>query len=85
MLYKHLEKHFDDEPWGWYTWVIFAIVYVYENIRYRKSFQITCDHCKKGKLKVIQGNYPYTINHFQCPKCDSTYNISSEMRVCRNR
>ena len=34
MLYGYLKKHFDDEPWAWYTYVIFAVVYWYEEVRY---------------------------------------------------
>jgi len=35
---------------------------------------LTCPYCKKGKLIHIPEVFPYTIDHLQCDKCDSTYN-----------
>lgn len=32
-----------------------------------------CEFCSKGNLVVVEGRYPYTVRHLQCPLCDSTY------------
>jgi transcription elongation factor Elf1 len=34
-----------------------------------------CPHCKNKKLQYCYKNEPYTLEHLQCPECDSTYNI----------
>lgn len=36
---------------------------------------MVCPYCKEAKLKVIDADPPWTIEHYQCPKCDSTFNI----------
>ena len=43
-----------------------------------------CPHCKKGKLIHIPEVFPYTIDHLQCDKCDSTYNYGDkdETKIC---
>jgi transposase-like protein len=37
-----------------------------------------CPHCKKAELCQIMGDEPWTIDHLQCPECDSTYNTRKE-------
>lgn len=37
-----------------------------------------CPHCGKGTLIPIKGDEPFTIDHFQCDECDSTYNTEEE-------
>lgn len=32
-----------------------------------------CPHCKEGKLEIIKGCEPYSIDHLMCDRCDSTY------------
>mgnify|MGYP006935325936 CR=1 FL=1 len=34
---------------------------------------VQCGFCGVGTLKLIGGDPPYTPDHWQCPKCDSTY------------
>ena len=34
-----------------------------------------CNHCNEGVLNYVNGYEPYTIDHLQCPVCDSTYNL----------
>jgi len=34
-----------------------------------------CPHCEEGVLELVNGVYPYTLDHFQCTKCDSTYSL----------
>ena len=34
-----------------------------------------CTHCGDGVLEFVNGYQPYTIDHLQCPTCDSTYNL----------
>jgi len=34
-----------------------------------------CPHCVEDNLQLAFGVEPYTINHLQCPTCDSTYNL----------
>jgi transposase-like protein len=34
-----------------------------------------CPHCKKGILEKVLGDEPYTEDHYQCNKCDSTFNL----------
>jgi len=33
-----------------------------------------CPHCKEADLEEVKGDIPWTIDHLQCPNCDSTYN-----------
>lgn len=35
-----------------------------------------CPHCKRDSLELVEENEPYTIEHLQCPVCDSTYPIA---------
>lgn len=37
-----------------------------------------CAFCKEGELEEIKGDAPYTIDHLQCPRCDSTFNKEAE-------
>jgi hypothetical protein len=37
-----------------------------------------CPYCKNAKLAEIKGDPPYTVDHLQCPRCDSTFNKESE-------
>lgn len=37
--------------------------------------QRKCTHCEDGILEFVNGCQPYTIDHLQCPTCDSTYNL----------
>jgi transposase-like protein len=39
-----------------------------------------CTYCEKGYLVQIEANTPYTINHWQCTECDSTFNTLREAR-----
>ena len=41
------------------------------------SNKLGCPHCKKGILEVVSENEPYSPEHYQCSKCDSTYPIDS--------
>ena len=33
-----------------------------------------CPHCNDDRLTIISANEPWHDEHYQCPKCDSTYN-----------
>ena len=33
----------------------------------------SCPHCHKAILQTVAGDPPWSIEHWQCPKCDSTY------------
>ena len=35
----------------------------------------TCPYCFNNNLDLVEGREPYTIDHLQCPTCDSTYNL----------
>lgn len=37
-----------------------------------------CPYCNEGKLKYIPENEPWNMEHLQCEKCDSTYNLLEE-------
>ena len=37
---------------------------------------MTCLYCERGALVIIGEVYPYSIEHLQCPLCDSTYTLS---------
>ena len=37
-----------------------------------------CPYCNEGKLKCIPENEPWNMEHLQCGKCDSTYNLFEE-------
>lgn len=39
-----------------------------------KILLMNCPHCEKGFLETVKANPPYTVEHYQCNKCDSTYN-----------
>jgi len=39
-----------------------------------------CPHCNEGKLELVNGNYPYNIDHLQCNICDSTFNLFDRRR-----
>lgn len=46
------------------------------------KFEDVCD----GNLELVLENYPWTIDHYQCNKCDSTYNIYEiEERIIKER
>ena len=32
-----------------------------------------CSHCGKAEVEFIQASFDFTIDHWQCPICDSTY------------
>ncbi len=34
-----------------------------------------CPHCKEGELEYISGVEPWSTEHYQCNRCDSTYCI----------
>jgi hypothetical protein len=34
-----------------------------------------CPFCKKAKVVLVEEYFPWTTDHLQCPKCDSTYNL----------
>ena len=34
-----------------------------------------CPHCKDATLDLVKEDFPYNIDHLQCPNCDSTYNL----------
>jgi len=38
-----------------------------------------CPFCKKGKLRLCRGYFPYCEDHLICPLCDSTYNLGEEI------
>lgn len=40
-----------------------------------------CPHCDAGELEIVVGVHPYTLTHYQCNQCDSTYNME-EMMEC---
>ena len=40
-----------------------------------------CDFCGVGELKFVEANPPYTIAHFQCAVCDSTYGVEYDLEV----
>jgi len=33
-----------------------------------------CNFCKEEDVVYVRSCFPYTTEHWQCPKCDSTYN-----------
>ena len=35
--------------------------------------EIICPHCKEGRLGLVKGSEPHTIDNFMCSDCDSTY------------
>ena len=37
---------------------------------------MTCSHCNKGIVEVVQEYFPWNERHWACPKCFSTYAIS---------
>jgi hypothetical protein len=34
---------------------------------------LLCPHCKQADVEIVKGDAPWTIDHWQCPSCDSTY------------
>ena len=36
--------------------------------------KIKCEHCREGVLEQVKGDAPWSVDHLQCPLCDSTYN-----------
>lgn len=32
-----------------------------------------CSHCKEGTLELITGVDPWSVDHWMCDECDSTY------------
>lgn len=37
--------------------------------------EILCPHCKNQNLVTVPANEPWSDQHYQCPDCDSTYNL----------
>lgn len=40
-----------------------------------------CDFCEVGELELVDADPPRTLAHFQCPVCDSTYNVEYDLEV----
>ncbi len=40
-----------------------------------------CDKCQVG-LEFVRGNEPWDTDHYQCPRCDGTYNIFEFCELC---
>lgn len=34
-----------------------------------------CDFCEVGELELVEADPPWTVEHYICPVCDSTYNV----------
>lgn len=43
-----------------------------------------CPHCKQGNLVSICGVFPYSLDHLQCEKCDSTYQCFQKIEEDNN-
>lgn len=39
-----------------------------------------CTHCKKAEVELVEGDEPWSVCHWQCPHCDSTYPICPSNR-----
>ncbi len=37
-----------------------------------------CSFCKLGTLKIIPADEPYSLEHLECPECDSTFNLDND-------
>ena len=37
---------------------------------------MTCPYCKKSELIYVPQDLPYYEEHYICPNCDSTYDVS---------
>jgi hypothetical protein len=38
-----------------------------------------CEHCNTGELKLVAADPPWTVEHFICPVCDSTYAVEYDL------
>ena len=38
-----------------------------------------CSFCLIGELKLIAADGVWTVEHFQCPVCDSTYGVEVDI------
>ena len=38
-----------------------------------------CPDCNKGVIEIVEEDFPYSVKHFQCSICCSTYNIDDWM------
>ena len=41
-----------------------------------------CSYCGKEGIYLIKEDKPYTVDHFQCTECDSTFTIQ-EVKKCQ--
>jgi transposase-like protein len=40
-----------------------------------------CTFCNLSELKLVGADPPWTVTHFICPTCDSTYNVEFDIEV----
>ena len=40
-----------------------------------------CDFCGYGELNFVEECLPYSVEHFICPVCDSTYAVEYEYEI----
>jgi Zn finger protein HypA/HybF involved in hydrogenase expression len=69
---KKIRKHRLVEP----EYNEFEIIEAIYKGRIREGkVKILCEHCNSDVLVLINGVEPYSVDHLQCPTCDSTYNL----------
>jgi len=73
---KRLRKHKLVEP-EYNEFEIIEAIYKgkYEKGEIKLEVGHVCPHCMDDYLILINGVEPYSIDHLQCPTCDSTYNL----------
>jgi len=40
-----------------------------------------CDYCLDGELVFVEANLPWSLAHYQCKICNSTYDTEYDIEV----